>query len=59
MDSIDLLPGLMKRVVLEQALWKWFALVLPILAVVGLVVGVYRLPRRRKAASPALAMHAA
>jgi MscS family membrane protein len=51
MDSIDRLPGWMRHVLLEQAVWKWIALAL-LLAVTVLLTGIaYRLTHRGEAGS--------
>ena len=48
MTSIERLPAWTKHVVLEQALWKWFALVLLLAAVLVLIILVQRLSRARQ-----------
>ena len=51
--SIYELPDWMRQVILEQAAWKWVALVVLLSVVVALIVAVYRLTRRRESRTPA------
>ena len=45
MASIDRLPGWMKTVVLEHAIWKWLAFALMLIVVIALILAVHRLTR--------------
>jgi MscS family membrane protein len=45
MATIDRLPGWMKTVVLEQAVWKWLAFLVMLIMVATLIVAVHRLSR--------------
>jgi len=46
MTSIDRLPGWMRTVILEHAVWKWLAFVVLVIVTVSLIVAVHRLTRQ-------------
>ncbi len=46
MASIERLPGWMRTVVLEHAVWKWLAFVALLILAVALIAAVYRFTRR-------------
>jgi MscS family membrane protein len=50
--SIYQLPDWMRRVVLEQAVWKWVVLAALLPVIAGLIVLVYRLTRRGETRTP-------
>jgi MscS family membrane protein len=52
MATIESLPGWMKRVVFDQAVWKWGVFAMLVVVVVVLVYLVYRLTRREGYTNP-------
>lgn len=52
MDTIDRLPGWMKQVVFNHAIWKWCASALLLIVVIVLVIMVQRIARHRLAGNP-------
>jgi MscS family membrane protein len=53
MSAIERLPAWMRHVLLEQAVWKWIALVVLLLVLIPVLVVVFRVTRRKESGTPA------